>query len=749
MLPELEKPKLKGCYRVEPLDPETVVLVAEDRHLLLRGRLYAWVLPMLDGRRTVEDLFRELEGRATAAEVLYVLGLLERKGLVAEAPAHMAPAVEAFWDETEAGASVAERRLRELAVSVSPVGGAQTQALCEALAAAAVRIAEPAALSLVVTDDYLRGELETFNRAALGSRRPWMLVKLVGTHAWLGPLFRPGETGCWECLAQRLRGNRTAETTLLRQRGARPPLDVPRGALPASEHAAANLAALEVARWLVLGRSPRLEGKVLTVDLLGLELREHVLVRRPQCHACGDPAPREPRPLVLQPRPKHFTSDGGFREQSPEQTLAAYERHVSPLTGVVRALVRLSRSDDAHMHIYASGPNLALRSEDLRHLRANLRNQSGGKAKTDAQARASALCEALERYSGAFHGDEPRLRARMKNLGEAAIHPSTLLGYSAAQYEHRRDWNLFPWAFYQRVPEPFDESAEVDWAPVWSLTRQQQRYVPAAHCYYGYPSPPGQGFCFADSNGCAAGNSREEAILQGFLEVVERDAVSIWWYNRLLRPRVALEGFGESYLPQLEAAYRANGRDLWVLDVTADLGIPTFVAVSRRLEGPEQLVFGFGAHLDARLGILRAVTEANQFLAAVEGLARSAAGGERVDEATRAWLDTATLANQLHLGFDPQMPVRTAADYPRIQTDDLAEDVRRCVAVAERRGLETLVLDQTRPDIGLPVVKVLMPGMRHFWRRLAPGRLYDVPVALGWLQAPLREEQLNPLTVFF
>jgi ribosomal protein S12 methylthiotransferase accessory factor len=120
-----------------------------------------------------------------------------------------------------------------------------------------------------------------------------------------------------------------------------------------------------------------------------------------------------------------------------------------------------------------------------------------------------------------------------------------------------------------------------------------------------------------------------------------------------------------------------------------------------------------------------------------------------MDEATRAWLDTATLANQPHLGFDPQAPVLTAADYPSIQTNDLAEDVRRCVAVAERHGLETLVLDQTRPDIGLPVVKVIMPGMRHFWRRLAPGRLYDVPVALGWLQAPLREEQLNPLTIFF
>jgi ribosomal protein S12 methylthiotransferase accessory factor len=59
-----------------------------------------------------------------------------------------------------------------------------------------------------------------------------------------------------------------------------------------------------------------------------------------------------------------------------------------------------------------------------------------------------------------------------------------------------------------------------------------------------------------------------------------------------------------------------------------------------------------------------------------------------------------------------------------------------------------LVLDQTRADIGLPVVKVIVPGLRHFWARYAPGRLYDVPVRLGWLDRPLREDELNPIAMF-
>jgi ribosomal protein S12 methylthiotransferase accessory factor len=43
------------------------------------------------------------------------------------------------------------------------------------------------------------------------------------------------------------------------------------------------------------------------------------------------------------------------------------------------------------------------------------------------------------------------------------------------------------------------------------------------------------------------------------------------------------------------------------------------------------------------------------------------------------------------------------------------------------------------------VVRVIVPGLRHFYRRYAPGRLYDVPVQLGWLKKPVEEEDLNPI----
>ena len=68
-----------------------------------------------------------------------------------------------------------------------------------------------------------------------------------------------------------------------------------------------------------------------------------------------------------------------------------------------------------------------------------------------------------------------------------------------------------------------------------------------------------------------------------------------------------------------------------------------------------------------------------------------------------------------------------------------------CVEVARGQGLDFLVLDQTRPDIEVPVVRVVVPGMRHFYKRFAPGRLYDVPVKLGLRDGPLREEELNQI----
>jgi len=76
---------------------------------------------------------------------------------------------------------------------------------------------------------------------------------------------------------------------------------------------------------------------------------------------------------------------------------------------------------------------------------------------------------------------------------------------------------------------------------------------------------------------------------------------------------------------------------------------------------------------------------------------------------------------------------------------DKREQVMACVNLVKREGLDFLVLDQTRPDIEVPVARVIVPGLRHFYRRFAPGRLYDVPIKLGWIDRPVPESDLNSL----
>ena len=112
------------------------------------------------------------------------------------------------------------------------------------------------------------------------------------------------------------------------------------------------------------------------------------------------------------------------------------------------------------------------------------------------------------------------------------------------------------------------------------------------------------------------------------------------------------------------------------------------------------------------------------------------------------WWRTAAVADLPYLVPDPTVPATRVSDLALPTGDDLAADLTACRDLVRANGMELLALDMTRPDIGLPVVKVLVPGLRHFWSRYAPGRLYDVPVRLGWLPAPLAEDQLNPVPMF-
>jgi ribosomal protein S12 methylthiotransferase accessory factor len=455
------------------------------------------------------------------------------------------------------------------------------------------------------------------------------------------------------------------------------------------------------------------------------------------------------------------TTGGGHRALTGRQMLQRYEHLVGEVTGVVRMLERAPHCPD-DLNTYVSGSNPALLGNGVRTLRSALRSHSAGKGVTELDAKVGALCEALERYSATFQGDEHRIPGRFADLGDDAVHPNACQLYDERQFARRHEWNAQHSPF-QFVCDPFDEKAVIDWTPVWSMTEQRQRLLPTSMLYFATPQPEGSPvFARADSNGNAAGSCLEDAILQGFLELVERDAVALWWYNRTRQPRVDTESFGEEWVARMRSSYAALGREFWVLDVTSDLGIPVMCAVSRRTGPPgggsggaltedtgcegaerEDILFGFGAHLDPALALRRALTEMTQMLPAVLDTRHSFE-----DPVFHDWCTRHTVAGQPHLVPDETVAALSAADYAYAPRADLREDVRDAVALLRRHGMELLVLDQTRPDLRIPVVKVVVPGLRHFWARFAPGRLYDVPVALGRRDRPLGYESLNPIPVF-
>lgn len=350
--------------------------------------------------------------------------------------------------------------------------------------------------------------------------------------------------------------------------------------------------------------------------------------------------------------------------------------------------------------------------------------------------------EAAERYSAQL-GDEQFRRATARALGRAAVSPAELLLIGDEQYADRYQWNAENPGF-SALPARWIESQPIDWVLANSVLVSTDRWLPAGLVFLGHDRDRKAGLPPADSNGVAAGQTLEDAAARAFLELIERDAVAIWWYNRLARPRISHSDLGDSLVSAYAAWSRGRGRPVQLCDLIHDLETPVVAAIAHDVDGGS-IALGFGAGRSAAEAARHAVGELAQFecnAAMIE--AHVAARGEHgltpEARALRHWSRTATIARHPHLAGG-----ETTA--PTVRNVPLT--LGWCRELCRKHGLKFLAVDLTRPAVAIPVVRVVVPGLRPMWARFAPGRLFDVPVRLGWLAAPLAPDALNPTPLMF
>ena len=753
-------PRLKGHLTPVVTADDKIFLLTETGSHLISGPTERAVLDLLDGHRTIADIALQLSADHTLPAVVGAVQKFARIGVLADGPAVLPAAQAAYWDALGVEPALVAQRLADRTVRVVTVGSANASGISRALLESGVQLAGTAEdgeagevfLTVVVTDDYLNPELAEVNKFQHARGGRWIIAKPGGYWAWFGPTFEPGVSACWECLRQRMDSNRMVEQYLHQFGGLAEPVVLGRSSLPASHGAVDSMTALAVVQLIATDQAPNVDGSLVSLDIRTGAMATHAVVRLPQCGVCGDPKIMHGDPrIALEGAPVVFSADGGFRSVTPEATYARLEKHISMISGAVSWLEPLVTDDSGLSYSYSAGHNFAMVRNNITVLRKNLRGNSGGKGRSDIQAKVSGICEAIERFSGVWSQDRPTLRSRADQLDQRYLLPNELMLFAPEQYEHRRQTNLDPANLLHRVPEPFDPQLSIEWTASWSLTNDEVVQVPSSYVWFGHPDCTDHFFTYSDGNGNAAGNTLEEAVLQGFFELVERDAVGLWWYNRTAKPGVDLASFQDPYIDALVEYYRSMDRSLWLLDLTTDLGIPTFASISRRENHPvEDIILAFGSHVDPRLAALRALTETNQFLPAVHG--RDELGNTiylEEDVATLEWWKTATLADHDYLRPDGAVAPVTVDSYQIPQLPTVADYVGLCVERARQAGHEVLVVDQSRPDIELRVAKVMAPGLRHFWRRLGPGRLYELPVAMGELPQPHDITALNPISVFF
>ena len=315
-----------------------------------------------------------------------------------------------------------------------------------------------------------------------------------------------------------------------------------------------------------------------------------------------------------------------------------------------------------------------------------------GKGATPEQAKASAVMEAMERYS-----------AEQRESDEVAYGTMQQIRDSGMPYVEPADL-ILPARIMGMV-----ESAEIAWTSCYDILRGEDVWVPACAVFYPYyPDGDLQLFRF-HTNGIAAGNTIEEAILHALFEVIERDAWSIAESFNRTNADVIIDD-PDSVPGRLLKNFNDAGIEINLKDLTTDVGVTTIGASSDdvRTKDPEMLDIGVGTHLNPEIAAIRALTEVAQSRTTHKhGLKVNAElqkrtremGYEKVKEANALW-------------YNPSKEKKKLSDMKDEATEYVLDDIEIVLGKLMDAGFDRVIIaDLTRPEIGVPTVRAIIPGM--------------------------------------
>lgn len=373
---------------------------------------------------------------------------------------------------------------------------------------------------------------------------------------------------------------------------------------------------------------------------------------------------------------------GTHRARDPAATLAAFAP-LMPRLGITR-LANLTGLDVIGVPVFAA-------------IRPNARSlaTSQGKGLDVASARVSALMESIELWH-AEHLHEVRLAWDVYSSlrRRAAVVDLDRLVHRAGRSSLRTS------------PQP--------WIEGWDLLQARPTWVPIELVALDLtaPAPGFGGPLFGGTNGLASGNHLLEAIAHALCEVIERHATARGERGPDARP-VDLEAVDDPGCRDVLARIAAAGARCFAWDVTSSLGVPVYLACVAEPPSPGRrralgAYAGGGCHLDPAIALARAITEA------VQSRLTFISGGRddclrphywRVgDETTHA-----SLWAELHAGA--AAPTSLRAHSSRAQ-DSFEGDVHALLSALQAGGCASaVVVDLSHAGVGVPVVKVVVPGL--------------------------------------